>query len=141
MFSELLFNKTDLPVVTRSLDAAMLRSRAIANNIANVNTPGFRRTEVSFENELRQALDQTSLQGTQTDTRHLTLGRADVSGVAPKAYLPDDPTQPSGINNVDIDNEMAKLAETQIQYNYGIKFGQEIFKKLNAAIQEKSMPQ
>jgi flagellar basal-body rod protein FlgB len=139
MLSELLFNKTDLPVVTRSLDAAMLRSRVIANNIANVNTPGFRRGEVSFEKELRQAMDQTSLQGTQTDSRHLALGRPGIGAVAPTAYTPIDPTQASGINNVDIDNEMAKLAEAQIQYNYGIKFGQEIFKKINAAIEGKSI--
>jgi len=89
----------------------------------------------------RCRLNETSLQGSQTDARHLTPGRADIGAVAPKAYIPNDPTQPSGINNVDIDNEMAKLAETQIQYDYGIKFGQQIFKKLNAAIQEKSMPQ
>jgi flagellar basal-body rod protein FlgB len=139
MLSELLFEKTNLPEVSRSLDAAMLRSRVIANNIANINTPGFRRTEVSFESELRDALDRSSLSGTKTDDRHLSIGAKSLGEVTPRAYTPIDPTQPSGINNVDIDSEMAKLAEAQIQYNYQIKFGQSVFKKLNAAIQAKSI--
>jgi flagellar basal-body rod protein FlgB len=140
MFSEMLFNKTNLPAINGTLDAAMLRSRTIANNIANVNTPGYRRVEVSFEKELKAALDKTRLQGTRDDDQHLKLGRLDLSDVGPKAYKPVDPTLASGVNNVDIDMEMAKLAETQIAFNYGIKFGQGIFKKLNSAIQGKSMP-
>jgi flagellar basal-body rod protein FlgB len=47
---------------------------------------------------------------------------------------------PSGVNNVDIDTEMAKLAEAQIQYNFSIKFGQGVFKKMNAAIKGQSLP-
>ena len=140
MFSEMIFGKTNLPVIKNSLDAAMLRSRTVANNIANVNTPGYRRVEVSFEKELREALDRTKLKGARTDGRHLKLGRLDLSDVNGTAYKPVDPTLPSGVNNVDIDTEMAKLAEAQIQYNYGIKFGQGVFKKINAAIKAQSLP-
>jgi flagellar basal-body rod protein FlgB len=118
----------------------MLGSRVIANNIANVNTPGYRRVEVSFEKELRDALDKTKLQGSRTDEKHLRLGRGDMDDIKPAAYKPVDPTLPSGVNNVDIDSEMAKLAETQIMYNYGIKFGQNVFRKLNSAIQGRSTP-
>lgn len=140
MFNEMLFNKTNLPVMGSTLDAAMLRTRVIANNIANVNTPGYRRVEVSFEKELKNALDKTRLKGYADNEKHLKLGRLDLSDVGPKAYKPVDPTLPSGVNNVDIDMEMAKLAETQITYNYAIKFGQGIFKKLNSAIQGRSLP-
>jgi flagellar basal-body rod protein FlgB len=140
MLGDLLFSKTELPALNNTLDAAMLRSRVIANNIANVNTPGYQRTEVSFEKQLRDALDRGKLQGSQTDERHLQLGRPDMTSVKPVAYKPVDPTLPSGVNNVDIDTEMAKLTETQIMYNYGIKFGQNVFRKLNAAIQARSMP-
>jgi flagellar basal-body rod protein FlgB len=140
MLGDLLFKQTDLPAIQNTLDAAMLRTRVIANNIANVNTPGYHRTEVSFEKQLSEALDRGHLKGTQTDEHHLQLGRQDLSAVKPLAYKPVDPTLPSGVNNVDIDTEMAKLAETQIMYNYGIKFGQNVFRKLNSAIQGRSMP-
>ena len=139
MFKEMLFDKTNLPVIKGTLDAAMLRSRTIANNIANVNTPGYRRVEVSFEEALRTALDKTRLKGAIDNEKHLKLGRLDLSDVGPTAYKPVDPSLASGVNNVDIDMEMAKLAETQITYNYAIKFGQGAFKKLNAAIQGKSI--
>lgn len=141
MLDKILLNKTNLPVITRAMDAAMLRSRTIANNIANVTTPGYRRVEVSFEEQLRTALDRTRLKGSKTDAQHLDLGRKNLSDVNAEAYHPYDPTQPSGVNNVDIDAEMAKLAETQIMYNYAVKFGQGVFKKINAAIQARSLPQ
>lgn len=141
MLSDGIFNNTSLPVIKSTLDAAMLRSRTIANNIANVNTPGYRRVEVSFEKELREALDRNRLQGVRTNEKHLPLGKAgNPATVTPMAFKPIDPTLPSGVNNVDIDREMARLAETQIQYNYAIKFGQNVFRKLNSAIQTRSTP-
>jgi flagellar basal-body rod protein FlgB len=140
MLHEVLFNKTNMPLIKGTLDAAMLRTRTVANNIANVNTPGYRRVEVSFEKELREALDRTRLKGSTTDEKHLQVGRKDLSEVSPKAYKPVDPTLPSGVNNVDVDTEMAKLAEAQIMYNYAIKFGQGVYRKLNSAIKGQSTP-
>jgi len=139
MLDKILFRNTNLDLLNGAMDAAMLRSRTIANNIANVTTPGYRRVEVAFEEELRTALDRTSLQGRKTDGQHMDMGRKDLSAVNAEAYHPYDPSQPSGLNNVDIDMEMAKLAETQLTYNYAVKFGQGVFKKLNAAIQAKTI--
>jgi flagellar basal-body rod protein FlgB len=141
MFKDLLFGKTNLSLLTKTLDSAMLRSRVIANNIANVNTPGYSRVEVSFEDEMKNALDRTKLKGSRTDEKHFDFGRKSVANVHPEAYHPYDPTTPSGVNNVDIDTEMAKLAENQIAFNYAVKFGQGIFKKLNSAIQARSIQQ
>jgi flagellar basal-body rod protein FlgB len=139
MLSDAIFNKTSRPVTGRAMDAAMLRAKVISNNIANVNTPGYQRVDVSFEKELSLALDKTRLQGTRTDGGHMKIGRLDLRDVGPKAYKPYDPTQPSGVNNVDIDIEMGKIAETQIAFNYMNKFNQGIFKKLNAAIKGQSL--
>ncbi|MDG5815652.1 flagellar basal body rod protein FlgB [Chitinispirillales bacterium ANBcel5] len=140
MLREALFNRTPNPVVKKSLDASMLRSRVIANNIANVTTPGYRRVEVSFEDELRNALSSTRLKGSQTNNNHMRLGRSGVGDVNARAYKPNDPTLPSGVNNVDIDMEMAKLAETQIMFNYGLRFNQGTYRKLNASIQGRALP-
>jgi len=139
MLSASIFNKTRRPVMDRAMDAAMMRAKVTANNIANVNTPGYQRVDVSFEKELSRALDKTRLQGTRTDGGHLKIGRLDLRDVGPKAYKPYDPTQPSGVNNVDIDIEMGKLAEAQIAFNYMNKFNQGVFKKLNAAIKGQSL--
>jgi flagellar basal-body rod protein FlgB len=134
-----ILRKTNNDVLSRAMDASMLRARTISNNIANVTTPGYRRVEVNFEEELRLALDKTRLKGFQTDSRHIDFGRKSLQDVHAEAYHPNDPALYSGVNNVDIDTEMAKLAETQISYNYLTKFSQGIFKKLNASIQSKSI--
>ncbi|MFW6245234.1 MAG: flagellar basal body rod protein FlgB [Fibrobacterota bacterium] len=139
MLGDALFSKTNLPMVSKSLDAAMLRARVIANNIANVNTPGFRRVDVKFEDQLRKALDATRLKGARTDQKHMEVGKKNMANVNAEAYHPYDPTLPSGVNNVDIDTEMAKLAETQIMFNYANRFRQGVFKKLNAAIQGRAL--
>lgn len=141
MLADMLFNKTNLPLISKSLDTAMLRNRVIANNIANVTTPGYRRVEVSFEGQLRDAIDRSRLKGAQTDENHIAMGRLDLSNVNAEAFHPYDPTLPSGVNNVDIDSEMSKLAENQIAFNYGVKYSQGIFKKMNAAIQGRSIQQ
>jgi flagellar basal-body rod protein FlgB len=139
MLGETLFDRSSIPLLVKSLDASMLRSRTIANNIANVNTPGYQRVEVSFEDELRKALDQGKLRGMQTNSKHLPLGKMDISGLSPKVLKPADPTLPSGVNNVDIDMEMAKLAENQIMYDFSAKFLKGKYNKLNAAIQAKDV--
>jgi flagellar basal-body rod protein FlgB len=134
MVSQAIVGKTNVPIIASARNAAMLRARVTANNIANVNTPGFTRLDVKFEDELRKALDRTKLQGTRTDSGHMKIGRLNLADVGPTAYRPYDPTQPSGVNNVDIDTEMAKLAETQIMFNYLHRFHQGSFNKLNSAI-------
>jgi flagellar basal-body rod protein FlgB len=139
MLGETLFNQSGIPLLTKSLDASMLREKAIANNIANVNTPGYKRIEVTFEDELRKALDAGKLKGTRTNEKHLDLGKLDISGINPKVKKPIDPTQPSGVNNVDIDAEMAKLAENQLLYNFSAKFLHGKFNRLNAAIGAKDI--
>jgi flagellar basal-body rod protein FlgB len=135
---EMLFNRTCMPALAKSLDACAMRNRAIANNLANVNTPGYKRVEVEFESELRDALDRTRIKGERTDVKHLDIGRKDISEVRAKSYLPNDPTLPSAVNNVDVDIEAAKMAENQLLFNYGAKFMSWKFNAIKGAIQGRS---
>lgn len=134
-----ILNSTKSRIVKKTLDAQMMRVRVISNNIANVNTPGFQRSEVKFEDELRRALHGSKLKGTGSDDRHIKLGKGNLNHIQPKVVKPVDASLPSGVNNVDIDAEMSKLAGAQIMYNYGIKFSGH--KKINAAIQGKPLSQ
>lgn len=111
-----------------------MRQKAIANNIANVNTPGYQRIEVSFESELRKALDPRRLMGAQTNPSHMAIGKPNLGNIQPQAYRPNDPTLPGQINNVDIDMEMAKLAENQILFQAAVKFSSERGMVLRSAI-------
>lgn len=138
IFANGLSRHTSAPAVRASLDASALRVKAIANNIANVNTPGYQRIEVSFESELRKALDPNVLKGAKTDSQHMDIGRPDIGSIKPEAYRPNDPTLPGQVNNVDIDMEMAKLAENQILFQAGVKFLSERSQVLRSAISGRS---
>jgi flagellar basal-body rod protein FlgB len=132
-----LFSGTTRQLVYKSLDASALRSRVVAQNLANVDTPGYRRKEVSFEDQLQDALKK-KVAGDTTQDGHLPFGKkVDLTGVTPKVFEPLDQTLPGELNNVDVDMEAAKLAENQILYNFGIKFAG--FDKIMSAIAGRSM--
>ncbi len=126
-------------VLLKSLDARMARNKTIANNIANAETPGFKRGEVKFEEALSQAINSSRLKGSTTSGKHLQLGKGAVSRTRYEVFRPLDANLASGVNNVDIDKEMADLAENQIGFKYGTKFLKGSYEKLNSAIQGKSM--
>lgn len=118
-----ILDKTSIPVTSKGLDAYSHRGRAISNNIANVTTPGYQRIEVSFEDELRTALEkELNLAGQRTDPNHFYLGRPELEHVKSEGYRVEDPTNAGEVNNVDIDLEMAKMAENEIMYNFGVQF-------------------
>lgn len=134
---EHLFGSTTRQLVYKSLDASMMRSRAIAQNIANATTPDYRRKDVSFEDQVREALEK-KVSGNTTDPNHMPIGPGvDLSKIKPEVYESNDQTLPGEINNVDIDLENAKLAENQILYQFGIRFAS--FDKYMAAIRGQAM--
>lgn len=129
-----ILDQTSIPVAAKGLDAYSMRGKAINDNLANINTPGYRRIEVSFEDQLRQALDRKTILGDRTENDHMFLGRPDLDKVQPQGYRAEDITNPSDVNNVDIDLESAKLAENQIAFNFSVKFIKERMSDIEASI-------
>lgn len=100
-------------VMDKAADAAWLRNDAIANNIANVDTPGYKRQDVSFEKELARAIGSSRYETMDSKVSDLKLGQ-----INPKVYT--DAANYSyrlDKNNVDIDTENVYLAENHITYN------------------------
>ena len=99
-------------VLNRAADAAWQRNEAISNNIANVDTPGYKRQDVAFESVLQQALVNNRYQSMDDKVANVNLsrlrGRAYVD-YANYSYRLDG-------NNVDIENENVMLAENQLKY-------------------------
>ncbi len=127
-----LFGGTTRQLVYKSLDASALRGRVIAQNLANVDTPGYKRKEVSFEDQL-QDLIRKKVAGEVTQEGHMPFGKGvDLTAVKPEVFEAPDQTLPGEVNNVDVDVEASKMAENQILFNYAIKFAG--FDKFNAAI-------
>lgn len=121
-------------VLTNALSAAALRHKVISNNIANVNTPGFKRSVVSFEDHLAEAIEQGGQVLTLTHDRHLP-GRM-AGGYAPVISTDANTSLRTDGNNVDIDVEMANLAKNNIYYDAVVGQLSRYFSNLKSAINE-----
>ncbi|WP_334072989.1 MULTISPECIES: flagellar basal body rod protein FlgB [Paenibacillus] len=101
-----------------ALQAANLRQGVLVNNIANVDTPYFKRSGVSFESLLQQEMSGATraLEGRRTHSKHFAIGlSARLAG--PEVYTDQSTMMTNNQNNVDIDSEMTQLAENQLRYN------------------------
>lgn len=101
-------------VLDKALDASNLRETVITNNLANINTPGYKRREVDFESLLRQELDKikwNSLDEKMNDVQlsHLNAGVHFDMQAYGYDYRLDG-------NNVDVDVENTELASEQLRY-------------------------
>ena len=113
-----MFNGEVITALSRQLDAAALNQRVIANNVANVNTPGFKKSKVSFAEELKRALDSKSPMLLTTSPRHMG-GALKINEVRPAVVQERATTMVYSQNNVDIDEEMVNLAANTILYEFG----------------------
>lgn len=100
-------------VLGKAADAAWTRNDVLANNLANVDTPGYKRQDVDFESQLKQAMRNTRYKSVDARVSAITS-----SELTPRVY-----TDAAGYsyrldgNNVDIDTESTELAANQIKYN------------------------
>ena len=115
---EQLVNTSTLDVGSRAMAAASLRHEVLSNNIANVNTPNFKRSHVRFEDLLKQELGLGSdplMKVVRTHDRHLPVA---FRGKARAVIEQDENTNMRlDRNNVDIDVEMAEVAKNQLYYS------------------------
>lgn len=120
-----LFDKT-IDTLSKSLDLLQVRQSVISDNIANVETPGFKARRVEFEAELERAIGED--------------GQADITGqldpVRPR--LVEDPRSELGqdLNSVDMDREMSELTKTDIKYSAASQAINKKFSILKYAISE-----
>ena len=99
-------------VLDKASDAAWTRNEIIANNIANVDTPGYKRQDLNFEDELERALGNSKYKTMDAKVANLKnkhLEARVVNDYSGFSYRTDK-------NNVDIDTENVMLAANQLKY-------------------------
>lgn len=117
MLEQIMSNKA-LDVMQRGMGAANLRQEVISHNIANVNTPNFKKSDVIFEDLLAKELDLDDtgrMKLVRTNDRHMPIPLN--KRVKPEIELDDSTTMRYDNNNVDIDIEMASLAKNSLYFN------------------------
>ena len=102
-----------MKVLDKAADAAWIRNDCINNNLANVNTPKYKREDVDFKAQLKQALNEFRYMTTDEKVAYLTN-----EDLKPKSYIDyAGYSYRKDENNVDVDVENVYLAENQIYYN------------------------
>ena len=119
-------------VMDKAADASWLRETVITNNLANVDTPGYKRQDVDFESVLTRELGRSKYVSLDHKIRGLNtdLSGLDVSSYTDSAnysYRLDE-------NNVDADTENTELASEQLRYEMLTTSINEEFKRMQAVI-------
>ncbi len=129
MSNGIVFDKT-VKMIEDRLSLNCMNQKLISGNLANIDTPGYRAKELSFENALRQSLEDQVLQMVRSNDRHLA---------------PDDPLQamekPEIVDSgpVDLDTEMVNLTRNSIEYQHMVGMLNKKFTMLKTAITEGGM--
>ncbi|MGI5911141.1 MAG: flagellar basal body rod protein FlgB [Syntrophomonadaceae bacterium] len=105
-------------LLNKGLDVLALRNMAIANNIANVDTPGYKRREIIFEENIKKVLEKKQINDKLylNNSRHMQI-LEQTSRIEPELRIVNETSYRNDGNNVDIDVETAKLAKNKLAYD------------------------
>lgn len=119
-------------VLKSAADASWLREEVLSNNIANVDTPNYKRQDVEFKTYLNSAIEQS---GKPKATLTQKINNVDLSNIKTRTYT-DNSTLSYRIdgNNVDLSTENVELAAEQINYNALIDSMNNEFSRFKAVI-------
>ena len=93
-------------LLEKMLDVSSVKHKVIANNIANVNTPGYKKMEVSFADQLEKAVNESSMNKFDTLQPKIVISKEDSSE-----------TVRNDGNNVDMDKEVSSLVKNTLTYS------------------------
>lgn len=119
-------------VLKSAADASWLREEVLSNNIANVDTPNYKRQDVEFKTYLNSAIEQS---GKPKATLTQKINNVDLSNIKTRTYT-DNSVLSYRIdgNNVDLSTENVELAAEQINYNALIDSMNNEFSRFKAVI-------
>lgn len=128
----------NINVLTKALEASWKRNEVINNNIANAETPNFKRSDVVFEDLLKEHLNesQSKLQGTVTNENHISINGGHLKDIQHQIKTDHTYSTRNDNNNVEIDVEMAERVKNEMMYNLLTTRIQSGFKKIKYVINE-----
>jgi flagellar basal-body rod protein FlgB len=127
-----------------ALTGAAMQNSQIANNIANANTPGYHRAQVTFKDALAAAVDGApaddgGLALATDDERQFAIGQAQAPvPFDPQPQVDDTMKMRTDGSNVDVDREMAELSENSGYQQTMAQLMQTQFGRLRQAITEQA---
>ena len=109
-----------IALIEAGIKAEALRQKAIANNVANLETPGYRRIDVKFEEFLAKSLDSS--------------GSVDLSKLEPQIYRPRQTPVKANGNDVTLENEVGEMIKNSLRYTTFIRLLNKKYRGIELAI-------
>lgn len=106
----------NIDILNKALDGTWLRNKTINHNIANADTPNYKRLTVSFEDKLKEALKEEDSKLIRTHPKHFPISK-NLEDIQPEIMVDKNISYRFDGNNVNIDTESADLAKNTIMYN------------------------
>lgn len=140
MFGETHFMKTQ-DLLERGLNNSMVKRKVISDNIANADVPNFKRSEVTFEANLKKAIESEKTEAEKavptkiTDDRHFEFSKPmDYKEVKSKINIDYLTTMRADGNNVDVEKEVVQASQNQMQYSIMAERLNQNFRLLNVVM-------
>jgi flagellar basal-body rod protein FlgB len=112
-----------LDLIEAGIKAESLRQKAIAGNIANLETPGYRRIDVKFEQSLAKALNSP--------------GKLDIGELEPQLYRPNKTPVKGNGNDVNLETEVGEMVKNTLRHKTYIRVLNKRYRQLELAIDTK----
>ncbi|XOQ49343.1 MAG: flagellar basal body rod protein FlgB [Eubacteriales bacterium] len=123
-------NNVTSSLLSKDLDGLWVRQKEISNNLSNLETPGYKSRNVSFEDQLQSLMSNSY----KNDMEQIN----EINKVQPRTTISDDLSMRLDGNNVDVEKENIELARTQINYWYSLRTLSDYFARLKTAIDSKA---
>jgi len=125
-----------MDVIQRGLSASWMRNAVIRNNLANVETPGFKASVVEFESLFARAIQEGGFVGARTHTGHREFGSGNLNAIRPMVFQSRELSMRADGNNVDIESENVRMAQNSLYYNTLMERLNSEIRRLRMAINE-----
>ena len=109
-----------IALIEAGIRAEGLRQKAIANNVANLETQGYRRVDVKFEELLAKSLDSS--------------GSVDLTELEPQIYRPKQTPVKSNGNDVSLENEVGAMIKNSLRYQTYIRLLNKRYRQIELAM-------
>jgi len=124
-------SENTLQIVEKLVNYTSLKQKVISKNISNITTENYRREDVNFEDFLRLEAGGTLR---TTKEKHFDIGGDNESAEVMSVSKDNSEDMKTGFNNIDVEKEMAELAENQIIFKFGLKKISSYFRNVQSAI-------
>ena len=121
-----------------ALSLSSQRQTLIASNLANLDTPGYRTRDFSFEGAMKAALSRQNSPISLSTTNPMHLQGSPISPLATTTDTPQPDSERNDLNDVSLDRENMLLARTQMSYQHASNLMQNELRKLYFLIREAS---